>query len=92
MGGVAGYAAKKIVKIAAVLAGIFILILGVLEYNKIINVNWDNVKTAGVNITHSIYNQGLAVEHHIAGAADTSTIAATGIAFAGGFAIGFHKG
>lgn len=92
MGGLAGYATKKVAKIIAVLAGIFILALGVLEYNKLINVNWDNVKNAGVNITHSIYTQGLAVEHHIAGAVDTSTIGAAGLGFIGGFALGFHKG
>ena len=40
VGLLAGYAIKKIIKIAAVIVGLFIAALAYLEYQRIIDVNW----------------------------------------------------
>ena len=40
VGLLAGYAVKKIIKIGAVIVGLFIAALAYLEYQRIIDVNW----------------------------------------------------
>jgi len=39
-GALAGYAIKQVIRIAAVIVGLFIAALAYLEYQKIINVDW----------------------------------------------------
>ena len=43
-GALAGYALKKVMKIAAVIVGLFIAALAYLEYQRIIQVNWDELQ------------------------------------------------
>jgi uncharacterized membrane protein (Fun14 family) len=40
-GALAGYALKKVMKIAAIIVGLFIAALGYLEYQRIISVDWE---------------------------------------------------
>jgi uncharacterized membrane protein (Fun14 family) len=39
-----GYALKKIIKIAAILAGFFLAALACLQYQQIANINWDKLQ------------------------------------------------
>jgi uncharacterized membrane protein (Fun14 family) len=45
VGLLAGYAIKKIIKIAAVIIGLFIAVLAYLEYQRIIQVDWTFIQT-----------------------------------------------
>ena len=44
VGLLAGYAIKKIIKIVAVIIGLFIAALAYLEYQRIIEVNWTSIQ------------------------------------------------
>ena len=44
VGLLAGYAIKKIIKIAAVIIGLFIAALAYLEYQRVIQVDWDKLQ------------------------------------------------
>ena|SRR6266487_6204426 len=49
VGLLAAYAIKKIIKIAAVLIGLFIAALVYLEYQRIIDVNWAKIQAVSQN-------------------------------------------
>jgi uncharacterized membrane protein (Fun14 family) len=49
VGLLAGYAIKKVTKIAAVIIGLFIAALAYLEYQRIIQVNWDKLQAVSQN-------------------------------------------
>jgi uncharacterized membrane protein (Fun14 family) len=46
---VAGYAIKKIIKIAAVIVGLFIAALAYMQYQRIVDVNWAKIQTVSHN-------------------------------------------
>ena len=63
IGLLAGYAIKKIIKIAAVIVGLFIASISILEYQRIIDVNWAKIQAVSqngltwvANIHHSYIN------------------------------------
>jgi uncharacterized membrane protein (Fun14 family) len=45
VGLLAGYAIKKVIKIVAVIIGLFVAVLGYLEYQRIIQVDWISLQT-----------------------------------------------
>ena len=49
VGLLAGYAIKKIIKIAAVIIGLFIGALAYMEYQRIIDVDWAKIQTVSHN-------------------------------------------
>jgi uncharacterized membrane protein (Fun14 family) len=86
-----GYAIKKVVKLIAVIAGLFIAGLAYLQYQQIASFDWNRIETmAGAalgNVTaHISTNQELA----------TLALSNFGIPLSGsmsaGFAVGFMKG
>ena len=91
LGGVAGFAAKKIIKIAAVIVGAFILGLAYLQYQKIIMVNWTNATNTAGNATHIVYHQ-LSAAAAVAGVHINSVVGVAGGGFMAGFALGFMRG
>jgi len=48
-GALAGYAIKQVIRIAAVIVGLFVAALAYLEYQKIINVDWSRVQPVSQN-------------------------------------------
>jgi uncharacterized membrane protein (Fun14 family) len=44
IGFITGYAIKKVIKLAAVIVGLFIAALAYLEYQRILNVDWHKVQ------------------------------------------------
>jgi uncharacterized membrane protein (Fun14 family) len=44
-----GYALKKVVKIVAIVVGLFFLGLAYLEYQHIVNINWNNLQEISQN-------------------------------------------
>jgi uncharacterized membrane protein (Fun14 family) len=45
----AGYALKKVIKLTAVIVGLFIAVLAYLEYQRIIQVDWTLLQAASQN-------------------------------------------
>ena len=49
VGLITGYALKKVIKLAAVVVGLFIAALAYLEYQRILNVDWDRIQVVSQN-------------------------------------------
>jgi uncharacterized membrane protein (Fun14 family) len=49
IGLITGYAIKKVMKLAAVLVGLFIAALAYLQYQRILNVDWHKVQLVSQN-------------------------------------------
>jgi uncharacterized membrane protein (Fun14 family) len=86
-GFVAGYAAKKVVKIIMIIVGLGFLGLGALSYFGVISVNWNRVQQWFVNGTQWAYTQGTAIEHHLAHSFGSAATMASGGGFLTGFGI-----
>jgi uncharacterized membrane protein (Fun14 family) len=52
IGFITGYAIKKVIKLAAVIVGLFIAALAYLEYQRILNVEWHKVQAISQNTIH----------------------------------------
>ena len=44
LGLITGYAIKKVIKLAAVIIGLFIAVIAYLEYQRIVNVDWNRIQ------------------------------------------------
>jgi uncharacterized membrane protein (Fun14 family) len=95
-----GYALKKVVKILAIVVGLFFAGLTYLQYEQILNINWNKLQITSQNAVTTLANATTQIPG-LSGtnAADhTSALAMTnfGIPLTGsmsmGFAIGFMKG
>jgi uncharacterized membrane protein (Fun14 family) len=51
-----GYALKKVVKIAAIVVGLFFAGLAYLQYQHIVNVNWNNLQYLSQNVALTLLN------------------------------------
>ena len=87
IGGVIGFAAKKIAKLLAIIVGLELALFKFLESRGILSVNWDRL-TAGMVQAGEAAQNGTPPSW-------VSTILSTmsvSAGFAGGFMIGFKKG
>jgi uncharacterized membrane protein (Fun14 family) len=98
-----GYAMKKVVKLLAVVVGLFFAGLSYLQYQQIININWDKLQTTSQNAVTTLANATTQISNHFSNVTDISnhtiaTIAISNFAIpltgsmAMGFAIGFMRG
>jgi uncharacterized membrane protein (Fun14 family) len=102
-----GYALKKVIKLVAIIAGLFLAGLAYLQYHQIANINWNKLQqvsegalTTLANIITQIpgISGNIASDGHAAAATVSSSLAMTsfGIPLTGtmsaGFNIGFIKG
>ena len=92
---VMGYALKKVVKLAAVLVGLFFAGIAYLQYQQILNINWNKLQVASQNILSTLSNAiiqipGVNSNDH------TTLLSNVGIpltdSIATGFAVSFMKG
>jgi uncharacterized membrane protein (Fun14 family) len=85
-----GYALKKIIKLLAVVIGLFLAGLAYLQYHQLASFNWDKIEvtiTSLANATTNTFN-----DYNIEALAMTNLgIPLTG-GMSAGFAIGFMKG
>jgi|SRR5215469_10742759 len=87
-----GYALKKLVKLVAIVVGLFFL-----QYEEVVNVNWTKLQIASQNTVSTIANattqiSGFGSNHHTAALVMTKlSIPLTG-SLSMGIAIGFMKG
>jgi uncharacterized membrane protein (Fun14 family) len=104
VGIIIGYVLKKVIKLLAVILGLFLAGLAYLQYHQIASINWNKLQTVSegaiatlANVTTQI--PGISTgDGHAAAATASSSLAMTslGIPFTGsmsaGFTIGFMKG
>ena len=98
-GAVAGYAIKKVMKIAAVIVGLFVTGLAYLSYRGWIDVRWTEMEVATrstfANVTaqaiHTLNDTASHFATHSTGSASGLPLAA-GIGFLPGLIFGFKKG
>ena len=85
-----GWAVKKVIKLVAIMAGLFLVGLAYLQHQRIASVNWDRIEgtiSTIANATTNAFN-----DHNIESLATTNLgIPLTG-GMSTGFAIGFMKG
>ena len=93
-----GYALKKVIKILAVIVGLFLAGLAYLQYHQIANINWNKLQVSEGTIT-TISNAMMqipAVGYTSDQAASSLAMTSFGIPFTGsisaGFTLGFMKG
>ena len=93
---------KKVIKLLAVIVGLFLAGLAYLQYHQIANINWNKLQTvlsedAITTFSNAItQNPGSSVDGHAAAAASSLAMTSFGIPLTGsmsaGFTIGFIKG
>src|SRR5438132_13903418 len=92
-----GYALKKVVKIVTVVVGLFFAGLAYLQYQQIININWNKIQSVSQNAVTTIANATTQIpgfnnsDHTAVLAVSNLGIPLTG-SMSMGFAIGFMKG
>lgn len=93
-----GYALKKVVKLVALVVGLFFAGLVYLQYQQILNINWNNLQVVSQNTLSILANATTKIPGLGSNADHTASLALTniGIPFTGsismGFAIGFIHG
>ncbi len=99
-----GYALKKVIKIVAVIVGLFFAGLAYLQQQQIANINWNKLQAISEGVLTTIANltmqiQGISSvsgDGHAAATASSLAMTSFGIPLTGsmsaGFTIGFMKG
>ena len=98
-----GYALKKVIKLVAVIVGLFLAGLAYLQYNQIANINWNKLQQMSEGAITTLANlstQSLGISSidssHAAATASSLAMTSLGIPLTGsmsaGFTIGFMKG
>jgi uncharacterized membrane protein (Fun14 family) len=100
-----GYALKKVIKLTAVIVGLFLVGLAYLQYHQIANINWNKLQQISEDTITTLSNLTMQIpgvssagnaDGHAAATASSLALSSFGIPFAGsmsaGFTIGFIKG
>jgi uncharacterized membrane protein (Fun14 family) len=94
-----GYALKKVIKIVAVIVGLFLAGLAYLQYHQIANINWNKLQEVSEGAITTISNaitQIPAIGHTTDQSASSIAMTSFGIPLTGsisaGFTVGFLKG
>lgn len=86
-----GYAIKKVVKIIAVIAGLFIAGLAYLQYHQIASFDWNRIEVLAITAVGNITSQISNSQGEEAFVMSNLGIPLTG-SMSAGFAVGFMKG
>ena len=96
-----GYALKKVIKLLAVIVGLFLAGLAFLQYHQIANINWNKLQTVSEGTITTLSNAIMQIQssgdgHGAAATASSFAMTSLGIPLTGsmsaGFTIGFIKG
>ena len=99
-----GYALKKVIKLVAVIVGLFLAGLAYLQYHQIANINWNKLQTVSEGAITTLTNlltqipgiSGNSGDGHTAATASSLAMTSFGIpltsSLSAGFTIGFMKG
>ena len=97
IGGIVGFAAKKIAKLIAVLVGLELALFKFLETRGILEVNWDALSSQAGNVTQQAANATSGGSNAV-GSTPPSWMASllsalpVSAGFTGGFLVGFRRG
>ncbi len=98
-----GYALKKVIKILAIVIGLFFVGIVYLKYQQILSINWNKLQTTSQHASTMLRDATTQISNHINNITDSSghatntlVISNLGIpltsSIAMGFAVGFMKG
>src|ERR671923_2180578 len=95
-----GYALKKVIKLIAVIVGLFLAGLAYLQYHQIANINWNKLQQISEGSITTLLNSIIQIQSsgdvHSAATASSLAMTSFGIPLTGsmsaGFTIGFLKG
>ena len=97
-----GYALKKVIKLVAIIIGLFLAGLAYLQYHQIANINWNKLQVLSEGAITTLSNAFIqipgiiSVDGHAAATASSLAMTSFGIPLTGsmsaGFTIGFLKG
>ena len=99
-GTVAGYAVKKVMKIATVVVGLFVTALAYLSYKGLINVKWVAMENASRSaltnasgqVVHALNNTATQFAAHSSAVTASGLPIAAAVGFVPGQLTGFKKG
>src|SRR5712692_10646701 len=60
-----GYAIKKVLKIVALVVGLFFAGLAYLQYQQIVNINWDKLQATSQNAVTILANAITQISNHL---------------------------
>ena len=86
-----GYATKKVVKIIAVIAGLFIVGLAYLQYHQIASIDWNRIEVLASTALGNVTAQITDSQEATAFAMSNFGIPLT-VSMSAGFAVGFMRG
>jgi uncharacterized membrane protein (Fun14 family) len=89
-----GYALKKVIKIVAVLVGLFLAGLAYLQYHQIANINWNKLQHISEEAITTLSNAliqipGFGDSSHAAATASSLAMTSFGIPLTGSMSAGF---
>jgi uncharacterized membrane protein (Fun14 family) len=89
-----GYALKKVVKLIAIVFGLFFAGLAYLQYQHMVNINWNNLQTVSQNFAITILNATKYIPGltNVNGHTTYLQTADFGIPLTGSMAVGFTLG
>lgn len=91
-----GYAIKKVVKVVAIVVGLFFAGLAYLQYQQIVVINWNKVPQLSQNVVMKLANATTQIPGFGSGHSTDIAISNFGIPLTGsmsvGFTIGFMRG
>jgi len=91
-----GWAVKKVIKLVAVVAGLFLACLAYLQYQQIASINWDKIEQASEVVVNTLVNATTKMIDGSDSAIPELAITNFGIPMTSsisiGFTIGFMKG
>jgi uncharacterized membrane protein (Fun14 family) len=91
IGFITGYAIKKVIKLAAVIVGLFIAALAYLQYQRILNVDWERVQAISQNVIDWVVDALTHVSGTM-GASHPGTLSNIGIPLVSSVSAGFVLG
>jgi uncharacterized membrane protein (Fun14 family) len=90
-----GYALKKVVKVVAVIVGLFFAGLAYLQYQQVININWNKLQAVSQTTVTTLANATMQIPG-FNNSDHTAALSNLGIPLTGsvsvGFTLGFLKG
>jgi uncharacterized membrane protein (Fun14 family) len=79
-GALIGFALKKVLKILAVIGGLFFAVLAYLQYQQIVNINWERFQATSQNAVTTLENATTLISNHLSKATDSNNLATTALA------------
>src|SRR5438132_7402971 len=72
-GALIGFALKKVLKILALVVGLFFAGLAYLQYQQIVNINWNQLQPTSQNAVTILANATTQISNHISDVTDSNS-------------------